>query len=267
MSAPLYKYPRTHHVEGSRLQPGDHDLSCAPFGVLAGRYLVVEEKMDGANAALSFGDSGNLLLQSRGHYLTGGPRERHFALFKSWASTHAAAFWSALGDRYVLYGEWLYAKHTIFYDALPHYFLEFDVLDKAEGVFLSTERRAALLAGLPLVSVSVLHRGPIPSLAALTGLVGPSGFITPQHLTRLRQECAVCGLDADLALRETDQSALMEGLYIKVEEDGVVRERYKYVRASFLTTVLDSGTHWLDRPVIPNLLRDGANLFAGEAPS
>lgn len=265
MTEPLYKYPRTHHIEGSRLQPGDNDLSCVPFSALAGRYLVVEEKVDGANAALSFGARSELLLQSRGHYLTGGPRERHFALFKSWASTHAAALWSVLGARYVLYGEWLYAKHTLFYDALPHYFLEFDVLDKEAGVFLSTERRVALLAGLPLASVSLLHRGPVSSLAALIGLLGPSGFITPHHLARLRQECAARGLDPDSALRETDQSGLMEGLYIKVEEDGVVHERYKYVRAGFLTTVLDSGTHWLGRPIIPNLLRDGADLFGAEA--
>jgi hypothetical protein len=46
----------------------------------------------------------------------------------------------------------------------------------------------------------------------------------------------------------------MEGLYIKVEEDGQVLQRYKYVRASFLTTVIDSGSHWLSRPIVPNRL-------------
>ena len=129
MSEPLYKYPRTSHIEGSRLQPGDHDLASIPFAEIAGRYLVVEEKMDGANAALSFTEAGDILLQSRGHYLTGGPRERHFDLFKQWAHTHSSALWPVLGSRYVLYGEWLYARHTIYYDALPHYLLEFDVLD------------------------------------------------------------------------------------------------------------------------------------------
>jgi hypothetical protein len=53
----------------------------------------------------------------------------------------------------------------------------------------------------------------------------------------------------------------MEGLYIKVEEDGIVQERYKYVRASFLTTILQSETHWLNRPIIPNQLRSGIDLF------
>lgn len=28
-----------------------------------------------------------------------------------------------LGNRHILYGEWLYAKHSVYYDNLPHYFL------------------------------------------------------------------------------------------------------------------------------------------------
>ena len=68
----IIKYPRTPHIEGSRLQPGDEDLSQIPFAEIAGLPLVIEEKIDGANSALSFDPSGQLLLQSRGHYLTGG---------------------------------------------------------------------------------------------------------------------------------------------------------------------------------------------------
>src|SRR4051812_32796289 len=121
----IRKYPRTAHIAGSRVQPGDEDLEAVPFSAIAGRNVVVEEKVDGANCALSFGADAALRLQSRGHYLTGGPRERHFALFKQWAHTHAADLLEVLEDRYICYGEWLYAKHTIFYDALPHYYMEF----------------------------------------------------------------------------------------------------------------------------------------------
>ena len=60
----IIKYPRTPHLEGSRLQPGDEDLSQIPFRQIAGRNLVVEEKCDGANSAVSFSPSGQLLLQS-----------------------------------------------------------------------------------------------------------------------------------------------------------------------------------------------------------
>jgi hypothetical protein len=74
----MYKYPRTPHIEGSRLQPGDEDLDSVPFSSIASQYVAVEEKVDGANAAISFSPDGQMLLQSRGHYLTGGEREKHF---------------------------------------------------------------------------------------------------------------------------------------------------------------------------------------------
>jgi hypothetical protein len=258
----LYKYPRTRHIDGSGLQTDDEDLDRVPFGDLAGRILVVEEKMDGANSAVSFADDGRLLLQSRGHYLLGGEREKHFALMKAWANRHRAALQDVLQDRYVMYGEWLYAKHTVFYTELPHYFLEFDIYDKIAEVFLSTARRQEMLERAPFVAaVKVLHAGTVSDLPMLARMIGPSHFIAPDHLHRLDMLCRERQLDPLQVRRETDNTTLMEGLYIKVEEDGIVQERYKYVRPDFLQTVIASDSHWLDRPIIPNQLRAGAALF------
>lgn len=259
----LIKYPRTHHMQGSRFQPGDEELDCVPFAAIRGRHLVVEEKMDGANSAISFSNDGKLLLQSRGHFLTGGPREAHFALLKQWANTHQSLLWERLGSRYIAYGEWLYAKHTIFYDRLPHFWLEFDVFDRNHDEFLSTIRRQELLAGLPLESVCVLFSGTIDNLSQLEKLVCRSSFIAQGHLERLANQCEEQRLDATRTLSETDPTSLMEGLYIKVEEDGVVKERYKYIRASFLQSVASAQGHWLDRPVVPNQLLSEVNLFGG----
>jgi len=55
---------------------------------------------------------------------------------------------------------------------------------------------------------------------------------------------------------------LLEGLYIKREEDGRVTARCKFVRSGFLQTVADSESHWADRPIEPNRLREGVDLFA-----
>ncbi len=214
----MHKYPRTRHIRGSRPQPGDHDLSAAPFAELAGRHLVVEEKLDGANAGISFGPGGEPRLRSRGHHLTGGPRERQFAPFKAWAAAVAHRLRPRLGERYVLYGEWLYARHTVFYDALPHYLCAFDVLDTREGEWLSTPRRAELLEGTPVVPVPVLHSGPLEHLSDLTRLVGPSTCRTPDWRRALAEAARECGADPDRALAEGDASDLMEGLYVKVEE-------------------------------------------------
>jgi hypothetical protein len=158
-----------------------------------------------------------------------------------------------------MYGEWLYAKHTIFYDALPHYFLEFDVWDRESTIFLSTPARASLLAGLPVVSVPVIASG---TFRTIDEHVGRSRFKTAHYATRFANQCEAIGYPLEKALKETDASVEMEGLYVKWEEDGAVKGRYKFVRPSFLTAVLDSGSHWHDRPVIPNLLAERVDLFA-----
>ncbi len=236
----IYKYPRTPHIEGSGIQHGDEDLSVIPLREFAERHLVVEEKMDGANSAISFSADGQLLLQSRGHYLMGGPREKQFHLFKTWASRYTMELWEVLTDRYIMYGEWLYAKHTVFYTDLPHYFLEFDIYDKTTDKFLSTERRRIFLQQLPfVVSVKVLYEGQVDTLQKLTSLLVHSHFISDDHFTRLHMLCKEKNLDVAQVVKETDPGTLMEGLYIKVEEEGVVKERYKYVRTSFLQTLFD----------------------------
>ncbi len=256
----IHKYPRTHHLEGSRLQPGDEDLSQVPLETLRGAYCVIEEKLDGANAGISV-VSGKLQLQSRGHALVGGDREKHWDLMKRWAHAHTAALVELVPPGHTLYGEWLYAKHTIFYDQLPHYFLEFDVRDP-DGAFWSTARRADHLRGGPIVSVPVIWQGVVDDPAALRALVAASLYKSPAWRDRLAEAARGAGVDPERAARETDPGDLAEGLYVKVERDGVVAARYKWIRASFLTSVVDSGSHWLARPIVPNQLADGVDLFA-----
>jgi hypothetical protein len=229
---PILKYPRTPHISGSRLQPGDDDVPVIAREALQSDLLVIEEKLDGSNSGISFAADGSLTLQSRGHVLTGGPRERQFDLFKRWANHHVAALREILGGRYVMYGEWLFARHTIPYDRLPHYFLEFDILDRESGEFLATEGRKQLIGGGPVVSVPVLGTG---SVREIESFLGPS-------------RCS--------------STELMEGLYLKREEGGRVAARYKYVRAGFLQAVADSDSHWADRPIEPNRLREGVDIFA-----
>ncbi len=251
-------------MEGSRLQPGDEDLSQIRFSEIAGRHMVVEEKCDGANAAISFSDEGEMFLQSRGHYLTGGYRERHFNLMKQWASVHRDAFYQVLGSRYLMYGEWMYAKHTVFYDALPHYFLEFDIYDRTQGIFLDTPSRRKLTEKLPIVSVPVLSEGVFSKQQQLLDLIGSSNYITEGNAACLQRLSQELGLDTGQQCAETDLSTMMEGLYLKVEEGGQVAARLKYVRASFLQRLLESESHWLERPIVPNqLAAPVSQLFEG----
>ena len=252
----LIKYPRTQHLQGSRLQPGDEDLSQIPFSCIFGKHIVIEEKVDGANTAISFDGEGNLLLQSRGHYLDGGYRERHYNLMKQWAFTYQDLFYSVLGSRYIMYGEWLYAKHTVFYDALPDYFMEFDIYDRVREVFLDTKERRILTDKMGIISsVPVLAEGIFKSKEEILSFLGVSNFITENHIEVLKTASEKLNLDVERQLRETDPSVTMEGLYIKVEEDGIVKERMKYVRNTFYQCANESKSHWQTRPIVPNQLK------------
>lgn len=263
VSLDIHKYPRTPHLEGSRLQEGDDGSDQIPLSALAGRYVVIEEKLDGANSGISFSDGGELLLQSRGHYLVGGGSERQFNAFKPWASSHADALLERLEDRWVCYGEWMYATHTIFYDQLPHLFLEFDLLDKHSGRCLSTRRRREMLADSPIVSVPPLYEGPMPTdPRQLWRLVRHSLAKSERWRERFEAVVAREGLSLDLCRQQTNPSDVSEGLYLKVENDDFVEARYKFVRSDFLQSILDSGSHHLSRPILPNQLAPGVDLYA-----
>jgi hypothetical protein len=172
-----------------------------------------------------------------------------------------------LGARYVLYGEWVYGKHTIFYDQLPHYLLEFDVYDRKRQLFLDTDAREQLLDRELLCAVPVLYRGPMPgSREALVELIAPALYKSDRWPERLAEIARAQNLDRKRVASETDRSDLSEGLYIKAEQNGRVVGRYKFVRASFLTSVVDSGSHWHARPIVPNQLRAGIDLYAPASP-
>lgn len=211
-----------------------------------------------SNFGMSFSDEGTMLLQSRGHYLRGGHKERQFAPLKQWASRWETELYACLENRYVMYGEAMYAKHTCFYDLLPHYFMEFDLYDKNTETFLSTKRRQQHYAqyGLSdvIVSVKVLKEGKFDTMKEVTSLLTKSYFKSDDHVSSLLNSATKAGVDAQLAMASTDVSPMMEGLYVKVEDDDQVISRHKYVRSSFTNHILDQNEHWADRPIIPNIL-------------
>ena len=228
----IKKYPRTPHIEGSNLQEGDFDLSQIPFTYLKNKYLVIEEKVDGSNVGISF-KNGELILQNRSHALEGGYKERQYDLFKVWVNTYSDDFYKVIGERYIIYGEWMYAKHNIYYDNLPHYFLEFDVYDKENNVFLDTKSRRELLKDLNIFSVPVLKEGYFKTYKEILDLLSNSIYIS-----------------------EDVSSRLMEGLYIKIEEDNIVKERFKYVRKQF-KQVQEGNNDFYKKQIIPNKIKKG----------
>ena len=122
-----------------------------------------------------------------------------------------------------------------------------------------------MLGGLPIVSVPVLSEGSFAGLEALTQLIGRSLYKSAGCVDRLMDACHAEGQDPERVLQETDGSDLVEGLYVKWEDEQQVLGRFKFIRPSFFAHVMNQGTHWIDRPILPNGLAEGVDLFGGAA--
>ena len=231
-------YPQTPHIEGSLgqgLLPGR-----LPVAELRGRLGVVEEKIEGDAVGLLFDEEAALRALSHGSLAD--PADRRFASVFAWAERREDVLFDRLGDRYALFAECLERMRTVFYDALPDVVIEYDVLDRETGEFLSTERRRALLAGTGVVHVPVLFEGALDP-DAFPRLLGPPAYRTPFWREARAEAVRHAGWSDDVPL-DADERA--EGLYVKVEGEGVVQARGKWIRATFLETVQAAG-HWRNR--------------------
>ena len=237
------KYPRTPHLFGSKGTADDKHLNeKLSETFIADESLIVEEKLDGTNVGLHFCNDGNLVLQCRGHLITEGMHPQ-YDLFKQWAAVKRNTLEARLGTRYIMYGEWLYAKHTIHYQRLPHYFFEFDVYDKQERLFLDLAQRKSLLENSGIETVPVMHVGAIRR-KAMNALIGTSAFDSQFNNPRTNSV-----------------DDLMEGLYLRTEKDGAVTGRAKVVRPEFVEKIKQSN-HWQQEPMVPNELADDIDIWA-----
>src|SRR5689334_14535913 len=236
------KYPRTPHLFGSTGTDDDKHLGREDSeAFIADPSLIVEEKLDGTNVGIHFTVSGRMVLQCRGHEITQGMHPQ-YDLFKQWTTVKRPVLEATFGSRFILYGEWLYAKHSVHYRKLPHYFFEFDIYDKDARQFLDLDTRTQMLDGTGLQTVLVVHRGRA-TVEKLQSLMGPSAFDSA----------------FDNPVTHTPDN-LMEGLYCRTETDGRVTGRAKFVRSEFVEKVKQSD-HWQHQKMIPNLLAEGADIW------
>ena len=236
------KFPRTPHLFGSIGTSDDkHMIRKKSLGFIADSSLIVEEKLDGTNVGIHFNSAGRIVLQCRGHEITSGMHPQ-CDLFKQWTISRRAVFERILEVRLILFGEWLYACHTLRYHGLSHYFYEFDIYDKTRHVFLDYQTRMELIQPNGIETVPVLHTGPI-SEEEIPKLIGPSRF-------QSQFQNPLTGVTDDL----------MEGIYLRTEADGIVSFRAKYVRPAFVEKINQS-EHWQHRAILPNLLADGVDIW------
>jgi len=217
----LTKFPRTPHLfwlgagplrDDKLLDPGEAER-------LLRLPVTVEEKIDGANLGLSLGADGRVLAQSRGGHIKAGTGGQWRPLWR-WLATRNDDLRSGL-EGIIAFGEWCYAQHTVAYDALPDWFLLFDVYDRSAGRFWSRDRRDrwAHDHGLSVV----------PCLA--------HGRQTRRSLEKL------------LTSKSRVGSATLEGVYLRWDEHDWLAARAKLVRADW---VMADDRHWSARPLPTN---------------
>lgn len=219
----FFKFPVTPYIVEDPQQHtrAEKILSNAQIDQLFSRPITVEEKIDGANLGISFDINGEIVLQNRGELLW-MPYVGQWKKLGSWLSVHIDTLFDVLGERYILFGEWCYAKHSIYYSRLPDWFIAFDIYDKNVKRFLSCEKRNILVTKLNLAVVPQLYHGPC-ARSKLHSLLSYSRF--------------------------GDEMA--EGLYLRQDEGDFLVLRAKYVRSSFSQSIEE---HWRTQPFMPNQL-------------
>ena len=208
-----FTFPSTPHLitlPGVLVREDKVLSECERREMLA-NVLSVEEKIDGANLAISFDEDANLTMQNRGTILT-EPFDGQWKRLKSWLNNREEILFDALGTELILCGEWCYATHSVYYDRLPDLFLGFDIYQKNNKRFWSVKKRHALLMQMRLFEVPMLNQGRF-SLTEIIGLISQSKYA----------------------------SASAEGIYLRFDEGDWLVNRAKVVRAEFIQTM---EAHW-----------------------
>ncbi|CAD0092249.1 unnamed protein product [Aureobasidium vineae] len=228
----IHKFPRTRHLFNIGSTSRD-DLILSSSDAQAFLHssdpsttIVVEEKVDGANLGISIDSSGAFKVQNRSHYVN-SKSHAQFKKLDKWLDDHHEALSTILEtsnsqpERWILYGEWLFAKHSIHYTNLPDLFLAFDLFDSEIGTFLSRDALSERIRGTNIHQVG-----------------------------RLEVECL--NEQSLLELVRTHQSSyyegVIEGVYLRRQKDGKTIDRAKIVRSDFIA----GDEHWNRRGVVPN---------------
>jgi hypothetical protein len=118
----IFAVLQTPHLEGSHTVDDDAIVSMQQLGAALkskdARQIVVQEKVDGANVSVHFEEEWNPIIQKRSDIIATGEKEQ-YNVFRDWVYNRLEALFEVLNTRYCLFGEWLWALHSISYDQLP----------------------------------------------------------------------------------------------------------------------------------------------------
>ncbi|RPA94111.1 hypothetical protein L873DRAFT_1702730 [Choiromyces venosus 120613-1] len=220
----MKKFPRTRHL--LNLGSATRDDLIIPETDLPKYFsrsstTTIEEKIDGANLGFSLSSDLSILVQNRSHYVNAADAAQ-FSQLDRWLGLHGPALISilhrdpTLPERFILFGEWVAALHTVHYTALPDVFLAFDLYDRLEDRFATPAVLRRVLTGSGIHAVPILWEG---------------GELDQGELLKF------------LDRKSTFGEGVIEGVVVRWDSG----ERAKVVRSGFV-----AGRHWSKNTLIKN---------------
>jgi len=211
------KYPKTYRITTPKIcLKNKLNLSFEEQRALLRGQVEVTEKMDGANVGIIRHKKGWILQKRRG--LADEGIHAQYSFFWNWARLNEERIMS-IPVGWIIYGELMFARHHIYYDQLPSYFLCFNVWNGEE--FIPKENQ-------PFQTVPTLYRG---------------NELTMEMLDKWAFEKSVYSSEN-----------LREGVYVKNYKHQLLG---KLVRAEFMKELDEDEDHWMMQKLVKNKLADG----------
>jgi hypothetical protein len=213
------KYPRTFHLPFSPGATKD-DRKLSNVNHLLGRQLIITEKMDGSNVCL---ESKNVFARSHSKQ----PDHPSFNYLKTIHQTIR----NNIPDNIQVFGEWLYAQHSIHYTSLHSYLNVFGVREIESNTWASWPVIQSITTDLALQTVPVLLDVKFDTAKQLQ-----------ETIETLSRQPSVCGGER-------------EGVVVRVvdefKDDDFNISVAKFVRANHVQT----DDHWSSKTIIKNILK------------
>lgn len=212
------KYNRTFHLPWSSGTSDDKIASSVDS--LLNRKIIITEKLDGSCVCL---EKDNCFARTH----SGPPNHPSFDAFKS---LHASVRHNIPEDHQI-FGEWCYAKHSIEYTRLSHYFSIFNVRDQniQEWASWDVVELWAEMLGVP--TVPVLFIGEVYSEKHLEDLT--NGFM---------KQPSCCG---------DEREGVVVRIYDSFKNEDFSKSVMKAVRPNHVAT----SSHWKSQEIIKNKLK------------
>ena len=215
------KYDRTFHLPWSEGCSND-DKKSISVEKLIGVDIIITEKCDGSNASL---EAEGIFARTHAHI----PTHPSFDWLKSFYSTVKYKIPQGIQ----LFGENMFAKHSIQYEELPGYFLLFNVrdLNYQEDIWLSWQEVEEWAREIGVPTVPILFKGQVSFEKEL------------QELTKsFMMQPSLCG-------------GIKEGVVVRIADSFKGKDFSECIQKMVRKDHIQTSEHWKTQVIIKNKLK------------